>query len=76
MKISMYTVPELEHFKELCNFTEDELDYFELKAKNVSNSNIAILLGMSDSKVSVVAKSTKDKIRRVRKYDLEKKNKE
>ena len=69
MKISNYTVPELEHIKELANFTKDEMDYFNLKSEDVTNDIIALTLCMSDAKVSILARKVKDKIRRVEAYD-------
>lgn len=42
MKIRDFTVPELNKFRELCNFTEDELMYFNLRAKDKSNIQIAL----------------------------------
>jgi hypothetical protein len=36
-----FTKPELDQFRELCNFTEDEMMYFNLKAKDKSNVQIA-----------------------------------
>ncbi len=68
MKISNYTVPELDTFKNLCNFSEDELEYFNLKSRDVTNTQIALMLSISESKVSKLARSVKDKIRRVEKH--------
>lgn len=68
MKISNYTVPELKQFKELCNFTPDETLYFDLRAKDESNVHIALTLCVSEAKVSKLARSVKDKMRRVEKY--------
>ncbi len=65
MKICDFTVPELDRFRELCNFTEDELAYFELRAKNKSNVQIAYELHISESTVSVLARKVKKKIIRV-----------
>ena len=69
MKISNYTVPELEHIKELANFTKDEMDYFNLKSEDMTNDIIALTLCISDAKVSVLARKVKDKIRRIESYD-------
>ena len=69
MKISNYTVPELERIKELANFTKDEMDYFNLKSEDATNDIIALTLCMSDAKVSILARKVKDKIRRVEAYD-------
>ena len=37
MQIFDFTVPELDMFRNLCNFTEDEREYFELRARGKSN---------------------------------------
>lgn len=65
MKICDFTVPELNKFRELCNFTEEELEYFELRAKNKSNVQIAIEMHVSEPKVSKLAKKVKSKILRI-----------
>ena len=41
MKLRDFTVPELNRFRELCNFTEDEMQYFNLRSKDKSNVQIA-----------------------------------
>ena len=69
MKISDYTVPELEHFRELCNFSEEELEYFNLKSKDKSNIQISLSMCISEPKVSKIAAKVKDKIRRIEMYD-------
>jgi len=65
MKICDFTVPELERFRELCNFTEDELKYFNLRSKDKSNVAIAQEMNVSESTVSVLARKVKKKIIRV-----------
>lgn len=65
MKIRDFTVPELNKFRELCNFTADELQYFELRAKDKSNVEIALSMNISESQVSKLAKRVKSKIIRV-----------
>ena len=65
MKIRDFTVPELDRFRELCNFTEDELRYFNLRARDKSNTQIAQELNISESTVSVLARRVKKKIIRV-----------
>lgn len=61
IKLCDFTVPELNKFRELCNFTEDEAEYFELKAKDKSNVQIAQLMNVSESKVSVLARKVRKK---------------
>lgn len=65
MKIRDFTVPELNKFRELCNFTDDELEYFEYKAKDKSNVYIALQMNVSEAQVSKLAKRVKSKIVRV-----------
>ncbi len=65
MKLRDFTVPELDKFKALCNFTSDELEYFELRAKDYSNVAIALQMNVSESQVSKLAKRVKSKIIRI-----------
>lgn len=65
MQIYDFTVPELNMFRELCNFTSDELMYFNLRAKYKSNVEIAIEMSVSESQVSKLAKKVKSKMLRV-----------
>lgn len=65
MKLYDFTVPELNKFRELCNFTPDELQYFELRSKYKSNVEIALTMHISEAKVSKLARKVKDKIIRV-----------
>ena len=62
MKICDFTVPELDKFRELCNFTEQEREYFELRAKDKSNKQIAYEMCVSESTVSVIARKVRKKI--------------
>ena len=65
MKIRDFTVPELDRFRELCNFTEDELEYFNLRAKDKSNVEIAMTMNVSEAQVSKLARRVKDKMKRI-----------
>lgn len=65
MKICDFVEWELTKFRNECNFTEDELCYFNLKAKNKSNVEIAMIMCVSESTVSALAKKVKYKIKRV-----------
>ena len=56
---------ELQNLREQCNFTPDELAYFNLKAKDKSNVQIAEIMHVSESKVSCLARQVKSKIGRV-----------
>lgn len=65
MLIRDFTVPELNRFRELCNFTEDEMTYFNLRAKDKSNVQIAMEMSISEAQVSKLARRVKAKIIRV-----------
>lgn len=65
MKIRDFTVPELDRFRELCNFTDDELTYFNLRARDKSNIQIAIEMNVSEAQVSKLARRVKDKMIRI-----------
>ena len=55
---------ELAFLRQECNFSEDEMEYFNLKAKHYSNLQIAIKMNVSEGKVAVLAKKVKSKILR------------
>ena len=65
MKIRDFTVPELDRFRALCNFTDSELEYFNLRAKDKSNIQIALEMNVSEPQVSKLAKRVKDKMLRI-----------
>lgn len=65
MKIYDFVEKELQKFREECNFSPDELEYFNLRAKHYTNQQIAIKMNVSEGKVSKLAKSVKTKILKV-----------
>ena len=65
MKIRDFTKPELDKFRELCNFTQDEMTYFNLRSQDKSNIQIAFEMNISEAQVSKLAKRVKSKIIRV-----------
>lgn len=65
MKLRDFTKPELDKFRELCNFTDEEMEYFNLKAKNKGNVQIAFEMNVSAAQVSKLAARVKSKIIRV-----------
>lgn len=65
MQVYDFTKPELDMFRELCNFTPDELEYFNLRSSGMSNVQIALEMNVSESKVSKLAKKTKSKMFRI-----------
>ena len=65
MRISDFTVPELNRFREQCNFTTTERQCFDLKAKDCSNVELAMKLNISESTVSVTMRRVRTKIAKV-----------
>ena len=61
-KLCSFTKPEIDRFLELCNFTDDEEQYFKLKTRDKSNAQA---MNISESQVSKLARRVKDKIKRV-----------
>ena len=64
-KIADFTVPELNYFREMCNFSSEELEYFNLRSRNVPNVQIAMQMHVSEAKVSKLARKVKSKMFRV-----------
>lgn len=64
-KLRDFTKSELDKFREECNFTDDELEYFNLKARDKSNVYIAQHMNVSEAQVSKLALRVKLKIVRV-----------
>lgn len=65
MQIYDFVERELEYFRQECNFSDEELQYFNFRAKHYSNQQIAIKMNVSDGKVSKLARSVKNKILKV-----------
>lgn len=65
MKIRDFVEWELQMFRDKCNFTEDELMYFNLRAKDKSNVQIALEMNVSEPQVSKLARRVKSKMIRV-----------
>ena len=56
---------ELNYFRDNCNFSDSELRYFNLRAKDKSNIEIAFEMNISESQVSKLARRVKLKMKRV-----------
>ena len=56
--------PELEYLRNTCNFSPQELQYFNLRAKHNSNVQISMEMNVSEAQVSKLARKVKDKIKR------------
>lgn len=65
MQIYDFTEPELQFFRDQCNFTPEELEYFELRSKDKKNYQIAMEMCVSESKVYSLSKKVKSKMKRV-----------
>lgn len=65
LKVYEFTESELEYFRNACNFTDEELQCFNLRAKNKSNEYIAQKMFISTAKVSILVKRIKKKILKV-----------
>ena len=64
-KIPDFVEKELQYFRDECNFSVEEMTYFNLRAKNKSNIQIAMEMNVSEAKVSKLARRVKDKIIKV-----------
>lgn len=60
-----FTVPELNMFRKLCNFTKEEMIYFNLRASDNTNLQIALKMNISEAQVSKLAKRVKSKMIRI-----------
>ena len=64
-KIRDFVEWELNYFRDNCNFSDSELRYFNLRAKDKSNIEIAFEMNISESQVSKLARRVKSKMKRV-----------
>lgn len=65
MKIYDFTVPELDYFRENCNFTPEEKEVFEYRAKNISLEYIAEIMNISVSTAKRISRRVNKKIIKV-----------
>ena len=70
MRICDFTKPELDRFREQCNFTDTERKCFDLKAKDCTNVQLANELNISESTVSVTMRRVRTKIIRVMNWEV------
>lgn len=61
-----YVNSELDLFRKECNFTEQELMYFNLRANDKSNIQISLEMNISTSQVSKLARRVKRKISQIK----------
>lgn len=65
MKINSFTVPELNYFREYCNFTKDEKALFEYRVSEYSLEMCAELMNVSVSTAKRISRRVNNKIIRV-----------
>ena len=65
MKIADFTVPELDYFRENCNFVGDELIVFELRSSGIQLDEIADFLSVSTDTVKKISRKINSKIIKV-----------
>ena len=64
-KICDFIERELELLRKECNFTDIELEYFNLKAKDKSNTQIAYALNVSENTSINIGRRVFNKIKKV-----------
>ena len=70
MKICDFTKPELDKFRSDCNFTDLERKCFDLKAKDLSNIQLAMQLNVSESTITVTMRRVRTKITKVLNWEV------
>jgi DNA-binding CsgD family transcriptional regulator len=70
MKICDFTKPELDRFRKDCNFTDIERQCFDLKARDKTNTQLAMELNVSESTISVVMRRVRTKITKVLDWEV------
>lgn len=65
MKIYDFTIPELEYFRERCNFTKEEEILFDYRAKNIPLECIAEIMNISMSTAKRISRRVNNKIIKV-----------
>lgn len=66
MKICEFTVPELNKFRQLCNFTDDEERLLSLRAQDVPMEKCAEIMNISTSTAKRIHKKIWTKIERLK----------
>ena len=74
MKITEFTVDELDLFRNKCSFTDEERTCFEMKIKDASDIELAFALNCSESKVAFVKRKMRAKIDEVLRQNVRKAN--
>lgn len=66
MIVSDFTVPELDRFREQCNFVGNESNVFELRSQGIPLEEIAESLEMSVENVKYISRKVNNKILRIK----------
>ena len=62
MIISNFTVPELNHFREYCDFTSTESSVFELRSQGASLQDISFILNITIDSTKKISQRVNKKI--------------
>ena len=65
MKLYDFTVPELNYFRKYCNFTPEEKELFEYRAKNIPLETCAEIMNVSISTAKRISRRVNNKIIRI-----------
>ena len=65
MNISNFVEWELQKFRDECNFTSEELEFFNYRAQNIAIEYIAEKMNISVSKANQLSRKVKSKILKV-----------
>ena len=65
MVVSDYIKPELDYFRENCNFVDDELEVFELRRKGYSLEQIAEMKDYTYGGIKRISRKVSDKMARL-----------
>jgi len=65
MVVSDFTKPELDYYREQCNFVGNEVEVFELRSQGIPLEEIAESLNMSVEGIKKVSRKVNSKIMRV-----------
>jgi hypothetical protein len=70
LKIYQFTVPELERFRQMANFTTDEMELFEYRSKGVPLEVCAERMNISTSTAKRLSRRVNAKIIRLCPYNV------
>ena len=62
MIISSFTLPELDYFRERCNFTSTESSLFELRSQGATLQDIAFILNITIDSTKKISQRVNKKI--------------